>query len=65
MTAEQYRETIIKYRQLSAQAIRQYDGYIAQTMGDGIFIYFGYPQAHEDDAVTAFPTMLPTMLPTR
>jgi len=29
--------------------IQRFDGYIAQYLGDGLMIYFGYPQAHEDD----------------
>jgi class 3 adenylate cyclase len=34
-------------------AITAYDGYIARYMGDGMLVYFGYPQAHEDDAERA------------
>ena len=33
--------------------IRRYDGHIAQLLGDGLLVYFGYPQAHEDDALRA------------
>jgi class 3 adenylate cyclase len=29
--------------------IARYDGHIAQYLGDGLLVYFGYPQAHEDD----------------
>ena len=33
--------------------IQRFDGYIAQYLGDGLLVYFGYPQAHEDDAQRA------------
>ena len=32
------------------EVIQRYDGHIAQLLGDGLLVYFGYPQAHEDDA---------------
>ena len=38
--------------------IRRYDGHIAQLLGDGLLVYFGYPQAHEDDAQRAVRTGL-------
>jgi class 3 adenylate cyclase len=45
--------------QEAAVAVMQpYDGYVAQYLGDGLLIYFGYPQAHEDDAQRAVRTGL-------
>ena len=41
------------YQQASAEVIQQYDGHIAQYLGDGLLVYFGYPLAHEDEAVRA------------
>jgi Adenylate and Guanylate cyclase catalytic domain/AAA ATPase domain len=38
--------------------IQRYDGHIAQYLGDGLLVYFGYPQAHEDDAQRAVRTGL-------
>src|SRR5262249_2902156 len=40
------------------EVIRRYDGYIAQLLGDGLLVYFGYPLAHEDDAQRAIRTGL-------
>ena len=39
------------YQDACRQVIERYEGYIAQYLGDGILVYFGYPAAHEDDAV--------------
>ncbi|MGI9334430.1 MAG: adenylate/guanylate cyclase domain-containing protein [Gammaproteobacteria bacterium] len=50
---EEYREVLSAYQSQVARVIRQYDGYIARYMGDGLLVYFGYPQAHEDDAERA------------
>ena len=41
------------YQQTCAAVIQRFDGYIAQYLGDGLLVYFGYPQAHEDDAQRA------------
>jgi class 3 adenylate cyclase len=43
---------------VSAQVIERYEGYIAQYLGDGLLVYFGYPVAHEDDAARAIHTRL-------
>ena len=37
------------YQAVSAQGIKRYEGHIAQYLGDGLLVYFGYPAAHEDD----------------
>jgi class 3 adenylate cyclase len=50
---EDYREVVRAYHQACTAVIHQYDGYIAQYLGDGLLVYFGYPVAHEDDAQRA------------
>ncbi len=50
---EDYREIIRDYQNAVSKCIHEYDGYIARYLGDGMLIYFGYPQAHEDDAERA------------
>jgi class 3 adenylate cyclase len=50
---EDYRAVIRAYQQTCAETIQPFDGYIAQYLGDGLLIYFGYPQAHDDDAQRA------------
>src|SRR5499426_374287 len=55
---EDLREVVQAYHQTCAAVIHQYDGYIAQYLGDGVLVYFGYPLAHEDDAQRAVRTGL-------
>jgi class 3 adenylate cyclase len=50
---EDLREIIVAYQRSVAEIINKSDGFIAKYMGDGVLIYFGYPQAHEDDAEQA------------
>ena len=50
---EDLRELVRAYQQVSAEVIARYEGYIAQYLGDGFLVYFGYPVAHEDDAARA------------
>jgi class 3 adenylate cyclase/predicted ATPase len=50
---EDLSELITSFQDRCRQAIKQYQGFIARYMGDGILVYFGYPQAHEDDAERA------------
>ena len=47
---EDLREVVRAYQSACAEVIQRFDGYIAQYLGDGLLVYFGYPQAHEDDA---------------
>ncbi|MFN8460013.1 MAG: adenylate/guanylate cyclase domain-containing protein [Anaerolineae bacterium] len=47
---EEWREVLRAYQQLCTGVIQRYEGYIAQHLGDGLLVYFGYPVAHEDDA---------------
>ena len=50
---EDLRELLGQYHAECAESISRLDGYVAQYLGDGILVYFGYPQAHEDDAERA------------
>ena len=50
---EDLRDVISGYQQVCASVISRYEGYLARYLGDGILAYFGYPQAHEDDAERA------------
>ena len=47
---EDLRELINAYHRAVAETVTRFDGFVAKYMGDGVLIYFGYPQAHEDDA---------------
>ncbi|MCZ6758810.1 MAG: AAA family ATPase [Gemmatimonadetes bacterium] len=53
LDAEDLREVNRAYQDACKAAIERYEGYIARYMGDGVLAYFGYPQAHEDDAARA------------
>jgi class 3 adenylate cyclase/predicted ATPase len=55
---EDYREVIRAYQVTCAEVIQRFAGHIAQYLGDGLLVYFGYPQAHEDDAQRAVRTAL-------
>src|SRR5215471_13323157 len=55
---EDFREVVRAYHQTSAAVIQRFDGYVAQYLGDGVLVYFGYPVAHEDDAQRAVWTGL-------
>ena len=55
---EDYREIVRAYHQACAEVIQRFDGYLAQYLGDGVLVYFGYPVAHEDDAQRAVRTGL-------
>jgi class 3 adenylate cyclase/predicted ATPase len=46
------------YQQMCSEIITRFDGHIAQLLGDGLLVYFGYPQAHEDDPHRAIRTGL-------
>src|SRR5262249_31682488 len=50
---EEWRAVVREYQRVSAIVIRHFEGYIAQYLGDGLLVYFGYPVAHEDDALRA------------
>ena len=55
---EDYRAVVQRYQQTCAEVIQRHDGYLAQYLGDGLLVYFGYPTAHEDDARRAVRTGL-------
>jgi len=55
---EDYREVLRAYQLTCAGVIHRFDGYIAQHLGDGLLVYFGFPTAHEDDAQRAVHTGL-------
>ena len=50
---EDLREIVRAYQDACAKVIAQYEGYVAKYLGDGVLVYFGYPQAHENDAERA------------
>ena len=50
MDPEDLREIISAYQKSVAETVQRFGGFVAKYMGDGVLIYFGYPQAHEDDA---------------
>ena len=53
MDPEDLREIISGYQRCVAKTVRRFGGFVARYLGDGVLIYFGYPQAHEDDAERA------------
>ena len=55
---EELRGLMRRYQEECSDVIARYGGYIAQYLGDGLLVYFGYPQAHEDDAERACHTGL-------
>jgi class 3 adenylate cyclase/predicted ATPase len=53
MDPEDLRELISAYQKCVAETVRRFGGFVARYLGDGVLVYFGYPQAHEDDAERA------------
>jgi class 3 adenylate cyclase/predicted ATPase len=53
MDPEDFREVISTYQKCVADTVNRFGGFVAKYMGDGVLVYFGYPQAHEDDAERA------------
>jgi len=53
---EELREVVSAYQGTCTTVVQRYEGYIAQHLGDGLLVYFGYPAAHEDDAQRAVRT---------
>jgi len=58
MDPEDLREVISAYHKCVAETVRRFGGLVAQYLGDGVLVYFGYPEAHEDDAERAVRTGL-------
>src|SRR5262249_52806069 len=50
---EEFRDVVRVYHQVCSEVITRFEGHLAQLLGDGLLVYFGYPQAHEDDAQRA------------
>ncbi len=55
---EEWRDVVRAYQTACAEVIARFGGHIAQYLGDGLLVYFGYPQAHEDDAHRAVRSAL-------
>src|SRR5215813_4681683 len=55
---EDLREVVLAYQATCVEVLQRFDGHVAQYLGDGLLVYFGYPQAHEDDAQRAVRTGL-------
>ena len=53
MDPEDLREVISAYQKSVAETVQRFGGFVAKFMGDGVLVYFGYPQAHEYDAERA------------
>ncbi|MGC2075672.1 MAG: adenylate/guanylate cyclase domain-containing protein, partial [Xanthobacteraceae bacterium] len=53
MDPEDLQELISAYQKCVAETVRRFGGFVAQYLGDGVLVYFGYPEAHEDDAERA------------
>ena len=53
MDPEDLREIISAYHKCVAETVQRFGGFVVKYMGDGVLVYFGYPQAHEDDAERA------------
>ena len=53
MDPEDLREVFLAYQKAVAETVQRFGGFVAKYMGDGVLVYFGYPQAHEDDAERA------------
>ena len=49
MDPESLRELVRAYQRVATEAVQRYEGTVAQYLGDGLLVYFGYPTAHEDD----------------
>ena len=50
LDVEDLREIIHQYQVVCADIVQRFGGTVAQYLGDGMLVYFGYPEAHEDDA---------------
>src|SRR5438093_6281665 len=55
---EELRDVVRAYQQVAVEVIERCAGHVAQYLGDGLLVYFGYPRAHEDDARRAVQAAL-------
>jgi len=53
LDAEDWREIAAQYQRTAAEAVTRFGGHVAKYLGDGLMVYFGWPEAHEDDAERA------------
>ncbi len=53
LSPEAYRHLILRYFQIAVEPIGRYGGFVARYLGDGILVYFGYPNSYEDNAMRA------------
>jgi class 3 adenylate cyclase len=51
-------EVISAYQKRLAETVRRFGGFVAKYMSDGVLVYFGYPEAHEDEAERAVLELL-------
>jgi class 3 adenylate cyclase len=58
LDVEEFRDLLASYQRVCMDSIGHYEGHVAQLLGDGVLSYFGYPIAHEDDAVRAIRAAL-------
>ena len=61
LDTEDLREVFKAYQRVVVEAIDEFEGYVAQFLGDGVLAYFGYPQIHESDALRAVKASLLTI----
>jgi class 3 adenylate cyclase len=50
---EEWGETVDGYHRVAAEAITRFGGHVAKYLGDGVMAFFGYPEAHDNDAERA------------
>ena len=55
---EDMRDVLRDYQNACSRVVARYEGYVAKFMGDGVYAYFGYPRAHEDEAERAIHAAL-------
>src|ERR1700720_3427661 len=60
---EDLRKVISAYQKCAAEAVGRFGGFVEKFMGDGVLVYFGYPQAHEDDPERAVQAGLELVKP--
>lgn len=53
MAPEAWRDTVLHYQRVAGQVLATHGGTVAQYLGDGLLVYFGFPQAHEDAPMRA------------
>jgi class 3 adenylate cyclase len=58
LDVEDFRDLLASYQRVCTDSVGHYEGHVAQLLGDGVMSYFGYPSAHEDDAVRAIRAAL-------